>query len=961
MKHLALFLFISLSLARAQGQSALESRLSLLGDTLRKGQLEAALSMADGLLDTFGAAPANVLARLHYLRGIALAETGQSRAALDGFQLALDALRHSARPDSSGLLPKLLFQIGNTYGALGHADSTLAYLQQALALNTQRYGAESPAVGFCLNSLGGLYAGRHRNETALALRLRALAIFEKHQLSRHAFVVANNLALLYQANGDLGKSLLFMRKAVASMPASDANASQRATVLGNYAALLAEQKKPAEARQQMETAWQIHAATGDSTVWFNLAENQADLARKTGSPREAIRYDRLRLRYLDARPWATPMAKAQVLAALGRDYLLAALPDSSLLFWDRALAIFEMHWPDTQPSLAEAYREKAGCLRLHGDTALALVFLQKSLRACGFGPAGVSNMVHWGTGFNTFFALAQLHADGGKPENALAALQRADTCVALQRLRIRADESKTQLSEIARPAYELGAELASQLYARTSLRRYFDAAFHFSEQSKSIQLAEALRALDPLFADSVPELKPVRALEDSLRAEIASAKEALQQLLPAQTAAYLALETRLIDLSLRYHAVQDSFRHFSFHHENYFNIRFGQRTVATDKLIDWCGARDRALASWFLTGQHMLVFLFQKNAPPQLLSLPLNFPLDSLVRQMLTGITAWHLDSVHSNALFNASLRQYIDAAAALYPKVLGPVQQRLQTTRLVIVPDGPLNYLPFDALLSQAPPLPNGEAFDFAQLHFVAEHLNISYGFSASLVHDLSRRRLFTQPLYPMLAFAPFAYSNSSGSTKGGLPDPLPADPLPASGPESESIARAARGQAFLRTAARRDTVLRYAPMAGALHFSTHGFASESDPDSVGLLLSGRWPGGAPERLSIPDVCRLRLQARRVFLSACMSGRGPYAPGEGMLSMAYAFTYAGAPEVLMTLWEVGSAPSAELAGHFYRYLQAGLSSDEALWQAKKEMFRLNRDDERLPYYWSGLVLTGGL
>jgi CHAT domain-containing protein len=96
------------------------------------------------------------------------------------------------------------------------------------------------------------------------------------------------------------------------------------------------------------------------------------------------------------------------------------------------------------------------------------------------------------------------------------------------------------------------------------------------------------------------------------------------------------------------------------------------------------------------------------------------------------------------------------------------------------------------------------------------------------------------------------------------------------------------------------------------------------------------------------------------VTLSACQTGIGKLQKGEGMLSLARAFNYAGASSIITTLWKINDQSTSEIMASFYKNLSDGLSKKEALRQAKLTYLTTN-DDPLLnhPYYWSGIVLTG--
>jgi CHAT domain-containing protein len=105
--------------------------------------------------------------------------------------------------------------------------------------------------------------------------------------------------------------------------------------------------------------------------------------------------------------------------------------------------------------------------------------------------------------------------------------------------------------------------------------------------------------------------------------------------------------------------------------------------------------------------------------------------------------------------------------------------------------------------------------------------------------------------------------------------------------------------------------------------------------------------------------IYNLKLNAEMAVLSACNSGTGKMQKGEGMMSLARGFIYAGCPSIVMTLWQVTDKSSSELMTSFYRYLKKGKSKQEAMRLAKIDYLEQADDLTSNPYFWSGFVVLG--
>lgn len=142
-------------------------------------------------------------------------------------------------------------------------------------------------------------------------------------------------------------------------------------------------------------------------------------------------------------------------------------------------------------------------------------------------------------------------------------------------------------------------------------------------------------------------------------------------------------------------------------------------------------------------------------------------------------------------------------------------------------------------------------------------------------------------------------------------------------------------------------------------LHLATHGVADERVGDYSYLAFASEADSIANELLYVRDLYNLQLNADMVVLSACQTALGRLQRGEGIISLARAFAYAGARSIVTTLWSVEDASTKTLMLAFYRHLQAGMPKDQALQQAKLEWIANAGYFKAHPYCWAGLIVIG--
>lgn len=280
-----------------------------------------------------------------------------------------------------------------------------------------------------------------------------------------------------------------------------------------------------------------------------------------------------------------------------------------------------------------------------------------------------------------------------------------------------------------------------------------------------------------------------------------------------------------------------------------------------------------------------------------------------------------------------------IDAEARrLQGLVLRPLAGALAgKTRLVIVPDGRLHYLPFEVLPG------------------VLEQYRISYAPSASVLAALRNRAAGrTTPERTLLAVADPVVSGAVGEQRGFAFTRLPQARL-----EAEALRGLFTGARVLAGAEAGEGAVKREELGGYryLHFATHGYFDEAYPARSGLVLG---QGGDDDGfLQAREIFGMTLRAEVVTLSACQSGLGRLLEGEGVMGLSRAFLYAGAQSMVVSLWNVNDAATAELMRRFYSHLKGGVARDEALRRAKLGLMKGPNRLWRHPYFWAPFVYSG--
>lgn len=288
------------------------------------------------------------------------------------------------------------------------------------------------------------------------------------------------------------------------------------------------------------------------------------------------------------------------------------------------------------------------------------------------------------------------------------------------------------------------------------------------------------------------------------------------------------------------------------------------------------------------------------------------------------------------------------DAAAALYQALLADGLSTLgpEIQRLVVVPDDVLHLLPFAALRSDpaAPPL----ASRYEVTLTPSATLWLQWRQDAPTAAAASALVLADPAFSPVVAQASLRAASLAGPADLGA--------LPWARQEGKAVLRHLGADSRLLVGEEAtEAYLKSGPVPqGILHFATHAWTSDNEPESSYVLLSPGAPG-EDGRLHPGEIVKLGLQGRMVVLSACSSASGEILRGEGVMNLARAFFQAGAHTVVATLWPLRDDDGAALFDHFYDHLSQGMSVAAALQAAQQDRI----DEGALPAAWAGVIVLG--
>jgi CHAT domain-containing protein len=329
----------------------------------------------------------------------------------------------------------------------------------------------------------------------------------------------------------------------------------------------------------------------------------------------------------------------------------------------------------------------------------------------------------------------------------------------------------------------------------------------------------------------------------------------------------------------------------------------------------------------------------------------------------------------------------FATASNALYKVAVEPAVSLIGDNRLLIVTDGALSYVPFEALVRKA-----GGA-DYPSLDYLIKSNEIAYAPSASVIAAIRSNNvaattgnsilIVADPVFnaddPRLKGVKVAESssqarglglalNSAVSDVAGTEAPaggLRLARLPGTRAEAEAIAGIARAGGA-KTESWIDLAANEEKIDGAdvanyriVHIATHGLLDVERPQFTGVVLSLVGNTTADGFVRTDEIFNLKMRPALVMLSACETGLGKEKRGEGVIGLTRAFMYAGAPTVGVSLWSVADKSTAELMTDFYRRLLSGGSHPAVSAMRDAQLAMISGKKYSAPFYWAPFVLVG--
>ncbi len=890
-------------------------------------------------------------------------------------------ISRSLHGDSTIQIAGLYSNLGILYANMGKYDKALNLFENSLKIQRKLLGENSPNLMQTLNNLSYIYINLGNYDKALEIQQKLITL-TAHYFGKTSPQYASSLlaiANIYIAKGQPSLAEEYLNKLTdLYIKLYGSDNIKLVDPYINLGIVYNALKHYDMALQYYSAALNIYKKylPENNPEVLALLNNIAVVYRKMGNYETAIQYyDKiLRLtKQQDTASYKIPI----ILTNIGGIYYTNQNYDSAVVYYDRAIKYFHRLYGLHNPNLVIPYINLGYVYMKKQDYNAALKMLQYAIIANikdfdNTDPfSSPSKIITYYNGLKLLETLSnksvcfiQLYKQTDSTfylEKAFENFLLADSLIHEQRKIIVSQKDKLILNAHSLKVYENAIYTCKQLASTDKNKRnfYLNQAFYFVERNKASLLAQAINATKATKIAGIPDslLQKEKLLKERIgyiENKLAKAQNFSVEISPQNIKeennpeAEYTQEANLRNLLFNYKSqYRQLIKYFEQNYPKYYQVKYSPSIVSIKQIQNMLEP-DQALISYFYGYNNLYIYTITKDT---------SYIGISSTKGLADTIVMFY-KSLQSNA--DQAIQTFRKTGLAIYKYVM-PANLPQNIDALIIIPDDLLNIIPFEALL-ESDSLPQNPR-DYKDYPYLIKSYSISYSYSSFLLYTTHVNVNTTLGPIDFLGIAPGFLGDNTPIFLGNR-----ITPIPGTIDEVKSIASifSQKGMTYkimldtnaTETAFKRLNLDNYK----ILHIATHGFIFSKDPELSALIFSKE---SSPDDgfLYVNEIYNMTINSSLVTLSACETGLGKISKGEGVLGLSRAFIYAGAQNLVLSLWKVADKPTKDLMTAFYSNLlnsnpqiTTNTHYSKALQKAKLMMINSKLSH---PYYWASFILIG--
>ncbi len=798
-----------------------------------------------------------------------------------------------------------------SFNHLGIYDKAILFYEKDLRVSLKKYGKDHIFIAYTYNNLAVVYSSIQQNNKALKYYKNTVDIFKKNKKYTLAALTSINIGKLYNNLGEYKKAIKIYNKTLPVLIKSygkkhphiirtiQSMASTHEN-MDNYDNALSYHKEALFV--SLKTLGEYHPLTSDS--YYNLGRFYA----KKGEYEIGLEYYNKSLNSLNKIEEKQNQHIANIYNSIANIYYKKNELEKSITYYNKSLLINHKSKKKINLHAIKEYLSAKVLLETLAGKATTLKELYLKNRNIDY-----------------------LYTSS-------AIFQKVDSLMGTIRKSLKTHNDKITFSENAKKIYIKAIQTELLFHKIEKTIESLERVFHYSEKSKSNTLKELLTESKAInFAGLPTELLE---LERNLKNKRSFYESKISEELTEKTTDSSTIsqyEKEIFDISRK----QDSLiRVLEKKHPKYYNFKH-KTNIVTVKDIQKNLNENTTLLEFFTSDSTYYAFVLSKDSyTVEELIIP---DLSKNIRKLRSAITRNDIE-MHNNIAYQ------------LYKDLILPIANKINGDELIIVPDGSLWHLNFELLLTQ-----KNTVEDTRNLPYLIRDYAISYTNSANVLfnpfHNNYEKSKIKQECLA------FSFSNTtklianqtiSLATLRNIDDDLPGTRK-----EIKAISKLINGQYFYGSEAIESNFKQNSNKYNILHLALHGEVDNANPQNSKLYFTKSKDTIEDNLLYSHELFALNIPAELAVLSACNTGTGKIANGEGIMSLGTAFQYAGTKSLVLSSWEVSDKSAPKLIENFYKNLADGMNKAKALQKAKLDFLKTADFEQVAPFYWGNFYLLG--
>ncbi len=901
-------------------------------------------------------------------------------------------------------------EIGIVYRYKSEYNKALKYYFKSLKIKKELLGEKHINIAKSYDKIGIAYSYKSEYNEALKYYFKSLKIRKELLEEKHINIAKSydKIGIVYYKKFEYNKSLEYYFKALKIYKKLFREEHNKiADFYNNIGLVYSKKKENNKALEYYLKSLDIYKKLfGEISIEFARCYNNIGLVYD-----EKLKFDKALENYLKALK-----IKKEILGEkdiqlttsynnIGISYMKQSKYDKALEYYFKSLNLRKELLGKKHVSLAISYYNIGVIYYKKSEYENSLEYYQKGIVAnCKkfndttniYSIAEIKDYLSWYELLTILQAKALIFTE----QKSLASLkiakihyQACDTLISQVRKEMKTKSDKISLGKNANEVYKRAINLCLQLHKETKDKNYLKEAFYFSEKNKSSVLLESLAGAEAQKFAGIPDT--LLNLEHKLSVNISNYKTKKNNAKNDSLANVWG--DKLFNANRSYDSLMTV---FETQYPKYYDLKYNNEVVNISEIQKQLD-KNTAVLSYFLGDSLMTIFAITRK---KYFVSHNEFNLNKLDKD-ISDFRNFLSNSVNVNRSYTDHFEPFMPVKKEefnypkkayefynlIFPEEIKKILSKKKIENLIIIPDGKLASIPFEVLQTEENYFTDKrDKKYFSEMPYLLKKYNISYNYSATLFNRTTpkekTKKIEVRPLNDWMAFAPVFdnekiagttertrnvlnfSSGDSTQTRSLVSRGKYISPLPGTEEEIENIFflyEKHNKNALMKTHLQaNENFLKSGDLENykIIHFATHGFVNEENPQFSGILFAQDTTKTASENEGIlyqSEIYNLKLNADLTVLSACETGLGKITKGEGVIGLTRALLYAGSKNIIVSLWSVNDASTSKLMINFYGNLLENEENKFSKHLQKAKLQLIQDGKYSHPYFWSPFILIG--